>query len=171
MHSMGKKFIILITLVMFGITGGAVIIASSSKAETKAVLSKTSGVKISIDHKEKRVGDISYSKGILYHVFPVKNIGTKNLEIANMFSSCMCTKTYLKIAGKDGPNFGMRGTSAPSSWVGVLKPGESGEIIAAFNPAYHGPSGLGEVTRTVSFETNDPDQSYIELSFEGVVKK
>lgn len=168
---MDKKFIILIVLVMLGIFGGAIFISSSSKTETKAVLSKTNGAKISIDHKEKKVGNIGYSKGILYHVFPIKNTGTENLEIANMFSSCMCTKTFLKVTGKDGPSFGMRGASAPSSWVGVLKPGESGEIIAAFNPAYHGPSGVGEVTRTVSFETNDPDQPYVELSFEGIVKK
>lgn len=168
---MDKKFTILIVLAMLGIFGGAIFISSSSKTETKAVLSKANGAKISIDHKEKKVGNIGYSNGILYHVFPIKNTGTKNLEIANMFSSCMCTKTYLNIAGKDGPSFGMRGASVPSSWVGVLKPGESGEVIAAFNPAYHGPSGVGEVARTVSFETNDPDQSYVEFSFEGVVKK
>lgn len=167
---MNKKFIILILISVLGIIGFAVFISGSDK-NSKASLTETIGAKISVDHNFKTVGDIGYSKGILYHSFPVKNSGTKNLEIANLTSSCACTKTFLRINGKDGPSFGMKGMSAPSSWKGIIKPGERGEIIAAFDPTYHGPQGVGEISRTVSFETNDPDNTYVELSFEGVVSK
>lgn len=168
---MDKKFIALILIITLGIIGIAIFISESSTSDTKATISKTQGAKISVNHNFKTVGDIGYSKGILYHSFPIKNIGTNNLEIANMTTSCMCTKVFLKTGGKDGPEFGMKGMSAPSGWIGILKPGESGEIVAAFDPAYHGPQGIGPVSRIVSFETSDVDNPYVELSFEGTVTK
>ena len=168
---MDKKFLIFLAILTIGIVGGAIFLVGSSSTNTKAVVSKTQGAKISIDHNFKTVGDIGYSKGILYHTFPIKNTGNKDLEIANMASSCMCTKVFLKVEGKNGPEFGMKGMSAPSSWKGILKPGEKGEIVAAFDPTYHGPQGIGKVSRTASFETNDPANPYVELSFEGEVVK
>lgn len=166
---MDKKFLILIIVITLGIFGFAIFISNSSSTN-KATVSKTNGAKISVDHEFKSVGEIGYAKGILYHSFPIKNTGERDLEIANMTTSCMCTKVYLKVDGKNGPGFGMKGMSAPSDWVGKLKPGQSGEIIAAFDPAYHGPQGVGQVSRIVSFETNDPQNPYLELSFEGDVK-
>lgn len=168
---MDKKFIIFIIVLSLGIIGVAILLVSPSSTNTKAVISKTAGAKVSVDHNFKTVGDIAYSKGILYHSFPIENKGNKDLEIANMATSCTCTKVFLKIEGKDGPNFGMKGMSTPSSWKGILKPGEKGEVIAAFDATYHGPQGVGKVSRMVSFETNDPDNPYIELSFEGEVVK
>lgn len=167
---MDKKFLVLIVVITIAIFGFAIFISGSSSSN-KAELLKTTGAKISVDHTSKRVGEIGYSKGILYHSFPVKNIGNKDLDIANIATSCMCTQAYLKVNGKNGPGFGMKGMSASSSWVGKLKPGEGGEIIAAFDPAYHGPQGIGEVSRIVSFETNDLLNPYIELSFDGEVIK
>src|SRR3989304_8943427 len=126
---MDKKFLISIIALTLGIFGFAIFISSSS-SNTKATISKTNGAKISIDHDFKTVGEIVYSKGVLYHSFPIKNTGEKDWEIANMTTSCMCTKVFLKIDGKNGPEFGMKGMSASSAWVGKLKPGQSGEIIA-----------------------------------------
>jgi len=168
---MDKKFLAIIAFLTLGIIVLAVSITSFSKSDTKAVLSQIQGAKIKVDHTYKTVGDIGYSKGILYHSFPIKNEGTQDLKIANMTTSCMCTKVFLKTKKGEGPRFGMKGMTAPSSWTEVLKPGEDGEIIAAFDPAYHGPQGLGPVSRIVSFQTNDPDTPYIELSFEGTVFK
>ena len=44
----------------------------------------------------QKVGNIPYGGGNLIHVFPITNAGTKDLEIANIATSCMCTKAYLK---------------------------------------------------------------------------
>lgn len=158
-------------LVVGTIIIGAIFISSKSKTETKAMLSSISGAEVLIDHAAKTVGDIGFSDGILYHSFPIRNNGTKDLEIANMTTSCMCTKVFLRQNGKDGPSFGMKGMSAPSDWKGILRPGEEGEVVAAFDPAYHGPQGVGKISRFVSFETNDPDNPYVEFSFEGNVVK
>ena len=169
---MDKKFIALIIVLSAGIIGIAVLVSNSSPASnTKASISKTTGAKIVVDHFSKKVGNIPYNGGNLIHVFPIKNAGTKDLEIANMVTSCMCTKAYLKQGNNKSEGFGMKGMSASSSWKGVIKPGETAEIIADFDPAYHGPQGAGLFSRAVSFETNDPDNPYVEVSFEGEVTK
>lgn len=169
---MDKKFLALIIVLSVGIIGIAILVlGSSSTTTTKATVSKTAGAKIVVDHSSKKVGNIPYSGGNLIHVFPIKNAGSKDLEIANIATSCMCTKAYLKQGDNKSEGFGMKGMSVPSDWKGILKPGESAEVIAAFDPAYHGPQGVGSVSRSVSFETNDPNNPYVELSFEGVVIK
>ena len=169
---MDKKFLALIAFLSVGIIGIAVLVSNStSTSNTKASVSKTAGAKIVVDHSSKKVGNIPYSGGNLIHVFPVKNAGTKDLEIANITTSCMCTKAYLKQGDNKSEGFGMKGMSASSSWKGIIKPGETAEIIADFDPTYHGTQGTGPVSRMVSFETNDPDNPYVEVSFEGEVVK
>ena len=169
---MDKKFVLLITILTLGIIGIAILVSgSSSTTTTKATVSKTAGAKIVVDHSSKKVGNIPYSGGNLIHVFPIKNEGFNDLEIANIATSCMCTKAYLKQGDNKSEGFGMKGMSASSSWKGIIKPGQTAEIIADFDPTYHGPQGIGSVTRMVSFETNDPDNPYVEVSFEGEVVK
>ena len=137
----------------------------------KAELQKTKGAKISITVSSKSAGNIPYSGPDLIESFPIKNIGDKDLEIANIATSCMCTKAYIKQGNNKSDEFGMKGMSAPSSWKGIIKPGETAEIVADFDPKYHGPSGIGPIQRTVSFETNDPDNPYVEFNFDGTVIK
>ena len=117
-------------------------------------------------------GEIDYGGGLTIHSFKIKNSGEKDLEIANLATSCMCTQVYFKGPTGTSSKMGMKGMSRPSSYKGILKPGETGEIVAEFDPAYHGPTGVGKMERVVSFETNDPDKPYVELLLYGnVVKK
>jgi hypothetical protein len=166
---MNKKFVIGIIVFILLIFGLAIVFAG--KGSSKAVVEKTVGAKIKIDHLSKEMGDISYDNGLISHSFPVKNVGTKNLEIANMATSCMCTNVYIKTNEGKSEQFGMKGMSNPSDWKGIIEPGKTAEVIAVFDPQYHGPQGVGPVSRTVSMETNDPDHPYVEFSFEGNVIK
>lgn len=169
---MDKKFVAFIIVFCVAIIGIAILISNSTSTQnTRAAISKTAGAKINVSISSKNVGNIPYNGGHLIQTFPLKNEGAKNLEIANIATSCMCTKAYLKQGDKKSEEFGMKGMSGSSSWKGILKPGESAEIVADFDPTYHGPQGIGPITRTVSFETNDPDKPYIEVSFEGDVIK
>lgn len=169
---MDKKFIIFISLFTLAVLGAGIFIASSSSNSSRAALLKTKEAKFVANHKEKKVGNIDYNKGIYNHIFPIENKGTKDLQITNMATSCACTKAYLKQGDKVGPMFTMKGMgSSDTSWIGVLKPGEKAEIVAAFDAQYHGPSAVGPISRVVSFETNDLDNPYVEVSFDGVVVK
>ena len=164
---MDKKIIALIFVFTFAVIGIAIIVFSSGSS--KAELQKTKGAKLQTFQTDFNFNNIQYSGGTISHTYEVKNIGDKDLQIANLATSCMCTTAYLKDASGNGPIFGMKGMTAPSNWTGVLKPGELGEIVAVFDPSYHGPSGIGPIQRIISFETNDPDNPYVEVKFEGVV--
>ena len=36
-----------------------------------------------------------------------------------------------------------------SAWTGKLAAGQEGEVVAIFDPAYHGPQGVGPISRVV----------------------
>ncbi len=166
---MDKKIIALFSIFTFAVIGIAIFVVGSGNP--KAELQKTKGAKILTTITSKSAGNIPYSGPDLIESFPIKNVGDKNLEIANIATSCMCTNAYLKQGSNKSEEFGMKGMSAPSAWKGIIKPGETAEIVADFNPSYHGPSGIGPIQRTVSFETNDPDNPYVEFNFDGTVIK
>lgn len=171
-----RKIIIAVTIVTALILGGGIVFLGSSSKGTlgaKTALQKTAGAKIEVRERKFDFKDIPYSGGNVTHEYWIKNSGDQELKVANLKTSCMCTKTYLKTAKEKGPEFGMQGhaSGGASDWIGKLLPGEEGQIMAVFDPTAHGPEGVGPVSRFVSFETNDPDHPYIELEFSGVVVK
>lgn len=165
------KIVIAIAVFSILLVGGAVVLLSGN-AGGKAQIEKVTGVKMEMMENTFDWGEIDYDGGLVTHNFKIKNSGEKDLEIANMATSCMCTQAYFKSSMGESPKFGMKGMSRPSSYKGVLKPGEEGEIIVEFDPAYHGPTGVGKMERVVSWETNDPIKPYGEVTLYGnVVKK
>lgn len=166
-----KKILIGIVIITLAILGGAVIFLSNTQSSSKAIIQKTVGAKIETPEISFDFKDIPYSEGNAIHEYKIKNTGDKDLEIANMNTSCACSKTYFKSQKGESPKFSMKGMSAPSSWKGILSSGEEGVVVFSFDPTYHGPSAVGPISRIVSFETNDPDHPYIELSFSGNVVK
>lgn len=166
-----KRILIGIAIITLVILGGAMIFLNNTPSSTKATLQKTVGAKIETLETNFDFKDIPYSGGNAIHEYKIKNTGDKDLEIANMNTSCACSKTYFKSVKGESLKFSMKGMSAPSNWKGILTPGEEGSVFFSFDPTYHGPSAVGPISRIVSFETNDPDHPYVELSFSGNVVK
>ncbi len=166
---MDKKVIIGILIFTALIIVGAILFSQNSSSKTN--LQKTAGASVQTLETSFDFKDIPYGGGKAKHSFKVKNIGSKDLTVANLSTSCMCTDVYLQTKNGHGPEFGMKGMANASSWTGILKPNEEGQVIAVFDPAFHGPSGVGPISRLVSFETNDPDHPYDEFAFNGVVVK
>lgn len=165
---MDKKVVIGILVFIAAIIGGAVVYSNNTRS---AVIEKTMGAKITAPELSFDFKNVPYSGGNVAHEFKIKNSGIKDLTIANLATSCMCTKVYFKTNGVKGPEFGMKGHESEKAWKGVLKPNEEGIVAAVFDPTAHGPAGIGPVSRIVSFETNDPDRPYMEFNFSGVVVK
>ena len=164
-----KKIIMGVIIITVSILVGAVFLLGGSSG--KANLEKTVGAKLETPETSFDFKDIPFSGGNTIHGFKVKNGGDKELRIANLATSCHCTKVLFKSTKGESPRFGMKGSSPPSDWVGILAPGEEGEVVADFDPTYHGPQGVGLISRMVSLETNDPDHPYVEFTFSGNVVK
>jgi hypothetical protein len=111
---------------------------------------------------------IDINGGSVEKVFQIKNTGSSDLEVTNFKTSCMCTEVQVTIAGKYSPVFGMH---TSSGWRGVVKPNETADVVVGFDPMFHGPGGVGPITRMVSFNTNDKSNPTIEFQLSGNVVK
>lgn len=97
-------------------------------------------------------GDISMAKGKVSHLFVLKNTSGEPLIINKMYTSCMCTNASLSAGGKKYGPFGMPGHGFVPTIKTELGPGESGEVEVVFDPAAHGPAGVGRISRVVYLE-------------------
>lgn len=170
---MNKKIVIIFSVfTLLIIIGGALLVNNLPSNISKTLgarIEKTPGVKIEISEANFDFKNVSYLGGNVEHSFGIKNIGDKDLKIANLSTSCMCTTVYLKTAQEKGPEFGMEGHSKSVEWMGTLKSQEEGQLVVVFDPTAHGPQGVGPFSRFASFETNDPDHPYLELTINGTV--
>jgi hypothetical protein len=99
------------------------------------------------------LGTISMAAGNVPFRYLVKNTGTEALEINRVSTSCMCTSaTVVTATERKGP-FGMPGHGRPNATKLRLAPGELADVEVVFDPAAHGPSGLGRIERTVTLES------------------
>lgn len=160
-----------IGIIIFSVVIVALGVYLLSRAPVRVALSPENGAKIGLESRRYDFGLVRLTAGLVVHRYSVKNLGQIDVKIANLATSCTCTKVYFKSANWESPRAGMKGMTKISDWVGVLKPGESGEVIIEFDPNFHGPQGMGKIVRGVSFETNDPQNRYVELNFNGEVTK
>ena len=116
-------------------------------------------------------GTISMKNGKVSHEFEIKNDGTEPLTINKIYTSCMCTTvTMTDNTGKNYGIFGMPGHGGAASRANIkLGVGESLTAKTIFDPAAHGPSGVGLAQRTVYFETNSTKSPSSEFNFTATV--
>ena len=118
-------------------------------------------------------GTISMQNGKVEYDFKVKNEGEEPVAINKVYTSCMCTTAFfIDPDGKKYGGFGMpgHGLSKTSSDI-VVGPGQEATVKAVFDPAAHGPSGVGLVQRSVFLETNSTQSPMMEFNFDAVVTR
>ena len=97
-------------------------------------------------------GNISMAAGKVSKVYWIKNISGDPLTISKLYTSCMCTDaTLITKAGKKGP-FGMPGHGPTPRIEERLAPGETAQVEVVFDPAAHGPAGIGRTDRVTTIE-------------------
>ena len=104
-------------------------------------------------------GTISMEAGLVRHSFAVKNTSQEEVIIDKIYTSCMCTEAILRIDGEDYGPFGMpgHGISKVNKKLGV---GEEAVVEVVFDPAAHGPAGVGFIERAVYLE-NDSGAPFV----------
>lgn len=145
------------TIAFLAIAVGAVLVAlfllgrpSGGLADTPTVGAEASV--LAAAEQSFDFGPISMAKGKVQHRFAVKNTGAGPTTIARMYTSCMCTTASI-VKGDErlGP-FGMQGHGFIPRMNMTLASGEAAEVIVTFDPAAHGPAGVGTIARTVYLE-------------------
>lgn len=136
----------------------AAVDGATTSANTHAVITETS----------YDWGEIKLGGGNVEKTFEIKNDGPDTLSLSNVITSCMCTTATLSLDGTTSPIFGMH---TKSNYVLKVPSGETAELKVVFDPAFHGPSGVGPITRRVTVATNDPESSELNFTLTAMVRK
>lgn len=160
-----KIIIILISLSLFFLVGGVVVL---SKTSPFGNISQSPNTKVQVSENEADWGNINFNGPKATKTFKIKNIGFEPLKLANVKTSCTCTSAQIIIDSKKSPLFSMHSSS---SWVGEVAAGKEADLVVVFDQAFHGPSGVGPIERLISLETNDASNPKIEFKLRGYVIK
>ena len=99
-------------------------------------------------------GSISMAAGKVNHTYTISNTSTSPVTIVGVQTSCMCTgATVVTSHGRFGP-FGMAGHGRMPAIRETLVPGATAQVEVVFDPAAHGPAGVGKTERVVTIETD-----------------
>ena len=143
------KFIVGIVVITVLILAAAVFFGTRMGATTQ--VSADTQVAMSVDSNRYDWGTIDINAGVVSKIFSIQNTSNSVLKLYAVTTSCMCTTAQLKSSASTSKKYGMH---EKSSDVFVVKPGGSAELIVEFDPAFHGPSGTGPISRTITMNTN-----------------
>lgn len=112
-------------------------------------------------------GTISMAAGRVSHAFRLKNAGEEAVLISKMYTSCMCTTATLVMNGQRFGPVGMPGHGVIPKLNQLIGPNEEATVEVVFDPAAHGPAGVGRIQRAVILENNAG--RLLELKFAALV--
>lgn len=111
-------------------------------------------------------GAISMAKGKVTKIFSAINNTSEIIVAKKLYTSCMCTKATLTKNDKTFGPFGMPAHGFIPEINENIEPGQEVQIEAVFDPAAHGPAGVGPIERKVVLETSD---GQLEFNFKAQV--
>jgi len=125
------------------------------------------GVVVSPESYE--VGEVRMKDGIVTKIYEVKNTTENSIRLKKIATSCMCTQAKVKVGEKETRMFGMEGHGDKNPSVNLEIPADETAIVTVeFDPAAHGPQGVGPFDRIVWLTFSDP-AGIKELKFNGTV--
>lgn len=161
---MDKKFVVGVIFITFLVLLGATFLATKAGVN----IAKNPKAQVRVAQTYVDLGDITINGGVVTKEFVIENQGSQVLKLFNIRTSCMCTTAQLKNDIGQSPVFGMH---SRSSYIFEVNPGKQVTLEVTFDPAYHGPTQVGPVTRQVFVETNDPDNPKLAFMFTANVKR
>jgi len=97
-------------------------------------------------------GPISMAGGKVSHRYWFRNESAAPVLIRQVYTSCMCTTATLVKGMRIIGSYGMPGHGPLPAVNETLAPDEVAYVDVEFDPAAHGPAGLGRTERVVTIE-------------------
>ncbi len=126
--------------------------APASPAEGLAKVGKNGA--LAAQENNYDFGAISMAAGKVSKMFAIKNTGEAVLSVNQLYTSCMCTVATLKIGNRSAGPFGMPGHGFAQRINETIGPNEEAGVEVVFDPAAHGPAGVGRIERVVYLENS-----------------
>lgn len=160
-----KKFILGVVAATVVFLGGGIFLAFKMASPQ---IQATVGAKASVSETSFDWGTINIDGGKVEKSFEIKNTGSQTLKLFGVKTSCDCTTAQLLMGNTISPVFGMH---TESSYILDVPPGETANLKVIFDPAYHGPQGVGPAIRQITVSTNDPDNQRFNFMLTAMVTK
>lgn len=126
---------------------------SRASAEVQPVASSAQGKALRASETFFDFGKISMAAGVVAHTFTMQNTASAPLVLKKLYTSCMCTTASIGVSEKRAGPFGMPGHGFVPDINLTIAPGETAWVEVVFDPAAHGPSGVGQIDRVVYLES------------------
>lgn len=160
------KKLILGTLVSIVLLGGIIWISYPDGGPQTGNTLNNSGLAFAAEHNSYNFGTISMKNGKVTHKFQIKNTSGADIEMNRIYTSCMCTSVKATISNGVvlGP-FSMPGHGGYAPYISEIFPANSeAEIEVTFDPAAHGPAGVGKIERSIIIENNSGTKYQLGIS-------
>jgi len=108
-------------------------------------------------------GTVSMARGKVTRAFRVRNSGGAPVTIRRMSTSCMCTEATLVVGSRRRGPYGMPGHGYNPRIDQEIAAGSDATVEVTFDPAAHGPAGVGPIQRTVTVEVIDGPELKFEI--------
>jgi len=169
---MGKDFKIMIGAVVFTfllIVGGAALFSSKGDEANDVGGASTEIEGLEINPISYQLGDVPINGGIVTKEYEIKNTTGQTLKLKKITTSCMCTQAKVVVGEEETRFFGMEHGMDKNPTISFeINSQETGKVVVTFDPAAHGPEGVGPFERIVWLNFSDP-AGVKELKFDGSV--
>jgi len=156
---------------------GGLVVAARPGPATQAVPGVEAAPKIEAAPQVSRIlaakesnfdfGTVSMAAGKVTHRYWIKNTGGSPITIRKLYTSCMCTTAALVKASRKYDPYGMPGHGFMPTINASMAPNEAAMVEVVFDPAAHGPAGIGRIDRFVTLQTDR--EPPLELAFTALV--
>ena len=152
---------------LFILVGGVLVL--STKSAGPEITTPIDAKVLEIDPENYDLGEVVMKDGLVNREYKVKNATDKTIKLKKIVTSCMCTKAKVKVGEQETKLFGMEGHGDKNAPVNIeIGAGEEALVTAVFDPAAHGPTGVGPFDRVITLTFSDP-VGIVELKFSGKV--
>lgn len=147
------------------IVGVAYLLSNKSKSEAEIPTTEVAGLTATPESYD--LGEVAINGGIVSKDYEVKNTTSATLSLKKIATSCMCTTAKVRLGDKETRAFGMEMVGDKNPPLDLNIPaGETAKVTVDFDPAAHGPEGVGAFDRIVWLYFA---QGVKELKFNGTV--
>ncbi|OGM18922.1 hypothetical protein A2686_03955 [Candidatus Woesebacteria bacterium RIFCSPHIGHO2_01_FULL_38_10] len=158
--SLGLTFLLIIVFVLW---------QGKSPGETLEPESTVKIEGVEVTPEDYDLGDVPIKGGIVTRGYEIGNTTERALKLKKITTSCMCTTASVSVGDKETRFFGMEGHGDKNPSVNLeIGPDQIGKVVVRFDPAAHGPQGVGLFDRSVWLTFSDP-VGVKELKFNGTV--
>ncbi len=131
--------------------------SKGQKIVADSTLPKIEPLEVTLIPETYDLGRMIMKDGIVTREYEIKNNSKNVLRVKNIVTSCMCTRAQVISGDKRTRLYSMEMQGAKNPNVDFDIPAEStAKLVVKFDPAAHGPAGVGKIDRTVYLTFLDP---------------